>query len=82
MENMRCLGPEQNIPLYFKIVFRKKIFIFGKIVMLFEGILGDFPPKMVPGIFLLKSELFFSLGWQHCGEQKILRSVRIPGSEG
>jgi hypothetical protein len=24
----------------FKVVFRKKIFIFGKIVMLFEGIIG------------------------------------------
>jgi hypothetical protein len=44
--------------------------------MLFEGIIGivwgilrDFPPKMVPAIFLLKSGLF-SLGWQPCGDKK------------
>jgi hypothetical protein len=37
---MRFLGPKQNIPPYFKVIFKNYIYIFGKIVMLFEGIIG------------------------------------------
>jgi hypothetical protein len=34
-------GPTKTFLPIFKVVFRKKIYIFGKIVMLFEGIIGN-----------------------------------------
>jgi hypothetical protein len=40
MKNMRCLRPIKTFLPIFKVVFIKNIFIFGKIVMLFEGIIG------------------------------------------
>jgi hypothetical protein len=42
---MRFSGPKQNIPHYFKVIFRNYIYILGKISMLFEvtiGIVGEF----------------------------------------
>jgi hypothetical protein len=34
-------GPTETFLPIFKVVFRKKIYIFGEIVMLFEGIVGN-----------------------------------------
>jgi hypothetical protein len=39
---MRCSGPIQNSSSYFKVIFRNTSTFFGKIVMLFGGIIGDF----------------------------------------
>jgi hypothetical protein len=57
------------------------LMLLGEIIGIVGEFLGIFCQKCSDKQnFILKPGVFFSLGWQSCGEQKILRAGKIPGS--
>jgi hypothetical protein len=49
---MRCSGSKQNIlPNFLKLFSKSTSIFFGKISMLFGGILNDFMPKIFPEFY-------------------------------